>query len=279
MHLPRYWAKETRTAISPARKAFALSTWGWSDIDPADARQSALRRLAELARKVENGVGLGHYGQYGDGTRPLREPLVMAVPGSQALVSRNAYGALVLNTPNVFFADIDLPEPESGGLLGSLFGKKPTDPVDTALNRLKDWIARQPGWSMRVYRTRAGLRLLATHAEFDPVSSETRQLLSSLGSDPLYTVLCRQQACFRARLTPKPWRIGLRAPAWRYPFESSSHASAFQGWLGRYEAAAPRFAVCRLLVELGAARQAPEAAVVAAFHDRYTCPPGNLPLA
>jgi hypothetical protein len=143
----------------------------------------------------------------------------------------------VLNTARVFFADIDLPETSgtAGGLLAGLFGKKPTDPAEAALARLREWQARQPDWALRVYRTKAGLRLLATHDGFDPASSATQGLLASLGSDPLYATLCRVQACFRARLTPKPWRIGLKAPNWHYPFESPTSESRFQAWLQRYD--------------------------------------------
>jgi hypothetical protein len=238
----------------------------------------AANRLADLARKVELGSQLNRY-SYGNGEHPLREPLIQPVPGAEALLSRNAYGALVLNAARVFFADIDLPEPPSGGLLAGLFGKKPADPAEAALAQLRAWHARQPDWGLRIYRTRAGLRVLATHDTFDPVSSGTQQLLASLGSDPLYATLCRVQACFRARLTPKPWRIGLNAPSLRYPFETRAHEARFQDWLQRYEAAAPRYAVCRLLAELGPRSQIPEAAAVLAIHDRYACPPGNLPLA
>jgi hypothetical protein len=278
MYLPRFWAKETRSALDPSGKSFALAVWGWSNQDIASARQMANRRLAELVLKVERGSQLNHYG-YGGGERPLREPLIQPVPGAEALISRNAYGALVLNTARVFFADIDLPEPTSGNLLSVLFGKKPTDPADSALERLREWQAPQPDWSMRIYRTKAGLRLLATHEHFDPVSDFTQQLLASLGSDPLYSSLCLRQACFRARLTPKPWRIGLKAPKWRYPFETPGHEDRFQAWLERYDAAAPRFAVCRLLADLGPHSRTGEASAVLAIHDRYACPPGDLPLA
>ena len=278
MHLPRYWAKETRAVRDPSGKPYALAVWGWSDQDAASARQKAIQRVVELAHNVELGAQLNRY-DYGSGERPMREPLIQPVPGAEALISRNAYGALVLNTARVFFADIDLPEPASGGLLGALFGKKPADPAEAALAKLREWHAHQPDWALRVYRTRAGLRLLATHDQFDPVSGDTQRLLAGLGSDPLYTILCRSQACFRARLTPKPWRIGLRAPVWRYPFETPAHKVSFDSWLQTYDAARPRYAVCRLMAELGPRSQTAETAAVLVVHDRYACPPGNLPLA
>jgi hypothetical protein len=277
MHLPRFWAKETRSALDPSGKAYKLAVWGWSDTDSVGAHQMALKRLAEVANTVALGGLLNQY-SYGGGARPLREPLIQAVTGADALISRNAYGALVLNTARIFFADIDLPQSPTAGLLSSLFGKKAADPAEAALARLRDWHSRQPAWALRVYRTKAGLRLLAMQDQFDPTTADTQKLLASLGSDPLYTTLCRTQACFRARLTPKPWRIGLKAPHWQYPFENSSQAAEFQEWVRRYDATRPRFAVCRLLAELGPHTQTAEAAAVLAIHDQYTCPPGDLPL-
>lgn len=278
MYLPRYWAKATGSARDPHGKAYALAVWGWSDQDTAGAQQTARQRLEALTRKIAAGAPPNQY-DYGGGERPLREPLIAPVPGAEALISRNGYGALVLNTARVFIADIDLPEQTGGGFLAGLFGKKPADPAEAALGKLREWQARQPDWALRVYRTKAGLRVLATHDHFDPVASGTGQALASLGSDPLYTTLCRTQACFRARLTPKPWRIGLKAPSWRYPFASAAQEARFQDWLQRYEAAAARFGVCQLMAELGARRQTPEAAAVVALHDRYACAVGNLPLA
>ncbi len=278
MYLPRYWARETESARDPSGKTYALAVWGWSDQDSAAAHQAARRRLETVVHKVTAGNLLNQYG-YGDGERPLREPLIAPVPGADALISRNGYGALVLNAARVFIADIDLAEGSSGGILARLFGKRPADPATAALEQLHQWQARQPDWALRVYRTKAGLRVLATHELFDPVAKATRDILTSLGSDPLYTALCRSQACFRARLTPKPWRIGLKAPSRRYPFQSAADEAQFQSWLQRYEAAAPRFAVCRLAAEIGPRTEVPEAAVVVALHDRYACPPGDLALA
>ena len=49
-----------------------------------------------------------------------------------AVITRNSYGCLVLNTVRAMFVDIDLPEPKpSGGLFKRLFGKSdPAPPVN-----------------------------------------------------------------------------------------------------------------------------------------------------
>lgn len=50
-----------------------------------------------------------------------------------------------------------------------------------------------------------------TNRLFEPIAEGTRTLLSELGADPKYELLCRVQRSFRARLTPKPWRAGRHA--------------------------------------------------------------------
>ncbi len=68
------------------------------------------------------------------------------------------------------------------------------------------WTRNHSDWGWRIYRTRAGLRLLATHALFDPETAAADGVFDALGADPLYRQLCKTQKCFRARLTPKYWR-------------------------------------------------------------------------
>ena len=56
--------------------------------------------------------------------------------------------------------------------------------------------SRHPTWGVRLYRTHSGLRLLTTHALFDPVADETQSQFAALNADPLYTRLCKAQASF-----------------------------------------------------------------------------------
>ena len=127
-----------------------------------------------------------------------------------AVVTRNSYGCLVLNTARVMFVDVDLPEPKRPGLFQRLFGKPqvtpPGNPQNDAIAKAELWARNHSDWGWRIYRTRAGLRLLATHALFDPETAAANGVFDALGADPLYRRLCQTQKCFRARLTPKYWR-------------------------------------------------------------------------
>ncbi|KAG1246597.1 hypothetical protein G6F68_014572 [Rhizopus microsporus] len=79
-----------------------------------------------------------------------------------------------------------------------------------ALQRVAAFSEQHPDWHLRAYRTPAGLRVLAMHATFPPEDEQLQAVFKALGADTLYARMCRLQHCFRARLTPKPWRVGLK---------------------------------------------------------------------
>lgn len=172
--------------------------------------------------------------------RPFREPVLREVRNAggelAGVITRSSYGCQVLNTARVMFVHVDLPERRpSGGLLKRLFGKPELKPPEGNQNNViakaEMWTRRNPDWGWRIYRTRAGLRLLATHAVFDPEAAISDGVFDALGADPLYRPLCKAQKCFRARLTPKPWRCGIHDKPERWPWLADKAEKRFQ--LGR----------------------------------------------
>jgi hypothetical protein len=62
--------------------------------------------------------------------------------------------------------------------------------------------------TFRVYLTAKGLRVVCTSAllPWEKHDWLATRLMKYLGADPDYIRLCGEQKCYRARLTPKPWR-------------------------------------------------------------------------
>jgi hypothetical protein len=291
MKVARYWARAEAVGRDRRGHSFDLLKYGWSDRSMAEAEQRARRGVEDLAARLGSGEGFpDHYG-YGEGS-PLREEVVRTHGTSgaddEAVITRNSYGALVLNAARVLFVDIDLPggkgsSPTGGGLVGffgKLFGSKAaaaspaagpepalTPEEEVALERVRAWTQRNRDWNFRVYRTAAGLRLLATHAPFDPKDRETQTAMEALGADPLYVRLCRAQECFRARLTPKPWRVGMRPPAMRFPYADRSQQEAMTAWLSQYDRSRSQAATCRLLRTLGSGETTNAVAGIVRLHD------------
>jgi hypothetical protein len=206
------------------------------------------------------------------------------------IVTRNRYGAEVLNTDRVLIADVDLPElgrRPVWGMLRRLFWRGPAEDAPLAeppsvverLATLETWARANPGLGVIVYRTASGLRVFVTGVD-DPTSSALGQrILTELGADPIYRELCRVHGTFRARLTPKPWRLpNMMAPRGSWPYPDEAAERRFQAWLATYDTAARRYAVCRRLATYGPGPSTVEAQIIA-LHDDRTRILSHLPLA
>ncbi|MGB7540187.1 MAG: hypothetical protein WBM17_16725 [Anaerolineales bacterium] len=284
MNIPKFWAKSEQTVTGP-QKAYFLRNWQGSDVSVEDARQKAAARAKEIAQKVALGGPLDRYG-YCD--RALREEIKEAVQNrfkdEVGIITRNAYGALILNATGAMFIDIDIPgidKPKKAGFFGSKKESFSLDPYMPAIHGVEAWAGRHPEYGIRIYATFAGLRCLVMNTVFKPKSDHAAEIMRDMNSDPLYLRLCIAQECFRARLTPKPWRCGLRQPggALRYPRENPLLEEEFRRWEKQYDAAVSKFAVCSFVKQVGSRNVHPDVESVMQYHDRVTRSESNLPLA
>jgi hypothetical protein len=277
MLIPRFWAKTHGSATDPEGKRFQLQLWGWSDVSTADALATAGNRLAKLVERVVRGDPLDGYAY---GQQPLREEIIRPVgqPGGrgEAIITRNRYGALVLNTAQVPFIDVD--SPPAGGLskLAGFFKRGPA--TDPALDRIREACGQTGRHDFRIYRTKAGYRVLATDMFLEPRAATTHQLMATFDADPFFIKLCSIQGSFRARLTPKPWRIGLRPPRTAFPRDDAEQRE-FGEWLEEYDAVSKGYATCRLVETIGSTRSSSETFAIVDEHDRITKATSDLPLA
>ncbi len=314
MIVPRYWG-EARAQHRDGRRQVTVRRFGWSDDSQAAADAHARERVDEAMARILAGELLPRRelrAAYGEGV-PIREEIVEQC--GDAVLTRNSYGALCLNTPDVLFADVDFePVPEIGWrllvrlpiLLALLaIGHWLLDwamllvvplslllvwaanrvvkagnrrrylaegsPEQRARARIDAFAAAHPHWHLRLYRTPAGFRLLAMHATFDPSGGDVAACFEQLGVDPLFARMCRMQHCFRARVSPKPWRVGMRDKikpryaAWR---EEQRLRPERQAWIERYQRASAGHAACRYLATLGdASRSVAEARRIGDWHD------------
>jgi hypothetical protein len=281
MNIPQFWAKGTQGSIS---------CWRWSDNSLQEAQSLAQAAAEALARQCK-AKGAFPRDRYGYADRPLREPILREIKlpsgvGAGA-ITRNAYGCLVLNTDISLFIDVDFVEETTIDFLRSflprLLGKKKKWSKSLMevelLGRAGKVVQSSPGWGWRIYRTRAGFRLLATHRTFDPKAADWELVFQELGADPLYLRLCRSQKSFRARLTPKPWRCKVEVPPTQWPFASSKDEEKFKEWERGYLTTSAEFATCELITVLGNQQIHPELESIVAIHDQATRADSKLELA
>lgn len=328
MLIPRFWSRAESQAVTPDGKPVDFQVWRGSRTSEAEARALAQEAVGRMADRIRSGAGFPEKYTYGD--RPLREEVIRELPGSggdadpDVALTRNSYGAVVLNAARAFFIDVDVdgsepraqqhaqaqPAPQAaqslwgivdslplpGGLRSIVDQFRPAqgaaaaprtpsapaaqyDPTAAAIEQLRRLVATRPGWKVRVYRTYAGLRYLVTHAPFSPTGVEAQQVLQAVGADAQYIRLCQIQKSFRARLTPKPWRIGMENPPETFPFADPGAEERMRGWERRYDGASAGRATCRFIEEIGDGAEHPDIAPVRALHDEMTRATSGLPLA
>jgi hypothetical protein len=154
-------------------------------------------------------------------------------------------------------------------------------PETISRRRIEKFLERQPHWNLRLYRTPNGLRVLAIHATFDPSDPAVPEFFEAIGADPIYTRMCLRQHCFRARVSPKPWRIGISdhiRPRTVWPVDPEKLPQRRE-WVEKYERAAQEYASCRFLESLGSGKTHPKATEVQRLHDDLCRANVALPLA
>ena len=273
MRIAPYWAR----AVYPPDRPDGFVAYGWSFQSPDEARRVAAERAQWVHERVTGGDAPRAY-EYAE--RPIREEIIERLGGDgadAAIITRNRYGALVLNTARVLFADLDFPPPRARGLLDALRlllpGRRAARlravQAETRA-RVEQWLEQRRMRQYRLYRTRAGLRLILTNQLYDPGAAETVRLLGELQSDPLYVRLTQSQACFRARLTPKPWRCQCDKPPVIYPWRDDAEERLLRDWEATYAARASGYATCELLHQDGTPADECIAQVVT-VHDQHAC--------
>ena len=109
MRIPAYWARGRHASVDRRGKAQTFWAWGWSFDSLTAAREEATARAKRILDYLKSGRKLDSY-DYLD--RPPREEIVESIgPNDEemAIITRNRYGALILNTASVCFVDIDFP--------------------------------------------------------------------------------------------------------------------------------------------------------------------------
>ena len=255
MKIYRYWHFAERE-IGGTK----IRTRAGSDESPAQAALLAERKLElyrrftdpaltppspeELAAFRKESTGSSEY------EVPICEEVVEELDKHNA-VTRNRYGALVLNSEDHAFLDIDFdncPSQSLGERLRAFFTlvhlKTPEERLfDLLRQTIND---RLPYTPVRLYRTFKGFRMLLK-TDRPAESPAMQELMKELFCDSLYASLCARQKCYRARLTPKPRRIRMNtALKFTFPYDEARNKER-KAWLETYERRSAGYAVCRLV--------------------------------
>jgi hypothetical protein len=203
--------------------------------------------------------------------------------GDSAAITRSHYWYQVLNTPLMGFVDIDFnfwsdfgPYADLGETLDSIKYQ-----LLDVLEKVKEWVANHPNQCWRVYRTAHGCRLIRTDAP-QPLDADFDALCELVGADDLYRRLCHEQHCYRARITPKPIRVGVTMPYWT-PYDHGGDGfgdqdrTTFPARVQEYEDAAAKYKTCKLIETVGSGIIHPDFLGLLDYHDQSCKVASTLP--
>jgi hypothetical protein len=196
--------------------------------------------------------------------RRVQEEILEQLPFG--VITRNRLGCEILNVERVMFMDWDIDakahlKTQAQGWF-TRFRHALAGPSRAELEAarreckqiryrlLRDQFKDLRMLSARLYETHNGFRAIITSSLFDPADEVAQALMREFACDPLYTRLCRVQGTFRARLTPKYWRLDLSHP-FLEPHRSGFTPQAQAGWLEHYMQASQNRAVCRFVAQFG----------------------------
>ncbi|PHQ32542.1 hypothetical protein [Rhodopirellula bahusiensis] len=325
MIVPEYWAEASERIVGAKTKR-QVKRFGWSDVSVEEAQQHANQRVADAIAEIKRGEMLPFtepkVAYNGADGLPIREEIIDR--RGDAVLTRNAYGALCLNTPDVLFADVDVPRSSgcmtyviayvisvgvlslvahqmditnpiflvlflsmlSAALFGSMIEtvrrRVSGTPQTIARKRIASFAKSHPEWTLRLYETPMGFRVLVTHATFDPRGAEALDFFDRIKADPVYVRMCFNQNCFRARVSPKPWRVGMsehmkpRPGVWPIAPE---RLPAREAWVKQYDQARQQHAACRYVDSFGNGRPCREANEVQRWHDELSAANQDWPTA
>jgi len=270
MRIFKYWVAygqklriDGNTLIPSIKRDFTnetetiFKTYGGSNLSEDDAILDAKRKLERVQKIIDGEINPNDHDYQAD----IREEILHEID-SDNIVTRNRYGAEVLNCRSTMFIDVDKCSVGFFDIFKGISGKEST------LKRIKKKVKKNrfSHLGFRVYETYKGFRIMVINRDFDPKSKESKEMMRFFNSDYLYRELCIKQNCYRARLTPKPFRIDQKGIRFIFPKRDPVQEERIVQWIKEYNSKSEAFASCRLVFEHGR----PKINSVVDYHDKKT---------
>ncbi len=254
MRIYKHWVKVEENFTSAENEVYTLYAWGYSNQSLDDAKlvgEKKIKVLKAFHSEVDDVEDETLYADYFERPKP-EEILSDSVMGDPATaIIRNRYGAEILCSEKLCFVDLDYQ-----GLWAKLGLKSMA--ARSIKARVHKVMGKNNEVSYRLYETKNGFRLVLLDRPYEAESEFVRKLMTSLGADRLYVRMCRAQECFRARLTPKPWRCGIKNLPPEYPTTKPGSGDARNRWVSDYTAKSANYSTCKLVETVGQDRADPQ---------------------
>ncbi|PCJ16779.1 MAG: hypothetical protein COB04_10065 [Gammaproteobacteria bacterium] len=209
-----------------------------------ESKDSAVRDAAVHAKKIEQRISEGESKE--DYEVAIKEHVAEIIDESN-IITICRYGAKVLNTTQYTILDLD-DYPVSFfdwfKSLGKLTKK------ERIVYKFERNIKRYPmlGNDFRIYETTKGVRVIGKKY-IQPSGKKYSSIMRKLNVDRIYIQLSKKQNCYRARITPKPYRMKINTIKVKSPLDCEREP--YLSWAKDYDARAERFTVVKLLKSIG----------------------------
>ena len=266
MKIYKYWVTEKQMIVIDGVE-HPITCYGGSNVSVEDARVKAKDKAERVKRKIK-----GEKNLFDEYEVEIREEILQIIDDHSA-ITRNRYGAQVLNAERLLILDIDKPKAS----FGDLFRKRGNGENKLKIFDMVRKLASAPKYQeygFRMYETYQGARVIVLGRDFEAGDRDTVKLMREFNCDRLYMTICQKQGCFRARLTPKPYRMNMRR--YKVPFPREGNDAELQGWLTEYERESRNFSVCRFIEYIGTRHDVND---VVRLHDEITGANFRQPLA
>lgn len=266
MKYHKFWMQDFRNVTIDGKQE-KIKIMAGSDVSKADAEKNLDAYTQIIQERINQGNNREEY------EVEIKEH-VTEILNEKNIITVNRYGALVWNTTQYTILDLDqFIEKQS---IFDLFRKKPkVDKKQKILNNFKANVkSLSPlGNSFRVYETPNGIRIIGKNY-LDPSHPEYNKIMATLQVDWLYAILSKKQNCYRARLTPKPYRIPMQTIKIKSPLDCETEA--YKNWSKLYIEKSTNFSSVKLIETIG---EDFSRDLIVQYHDKITQAKANYKLA
>lgn len=230
----KYWVKEAfQIRINGDLKT--ISILSGSNESKEDAHTEATTKAHQIEERIKNRSQKEKY------EVAIREHVDQIIDETN-IISICRYGAKILNTTQYTILDLD----DYRFSFFDLFGRlKKLSKKERIIYKFERNVTRFPelGRDFRIYETNKGIRVIGKQY-VTPAGKYYTAMMRKLSVDGIYVQLSKKQNCYRARLTPKPYRMKSATIKIRCPLDCET--SAYYDWSNTYEAASKNFSVVKL---------------------------------
>ena len=235
----KYWVKETfQISIDGNPKNICILSG--SNTSREDAREEAKSKAINIENRINHRDPKAEY-------EVIIKEHVHEIIDESNIISICRYGAKILNTMTYTILDLDDCKP---GLF-DLFGRaKNVSLKNRIIDHFERHVSRFPelGSDFRIYETTKGIRVIGKQY-VPPEGRRYTSMMRKLSVDRIYIELSKKQNCYRARITPKPYRIKTETIRIKSPLDCET--DTYRHWSEKYDTASQNYSVVRLVKTMG----------------------------